>query len=209
MSTRRPPAVHHRVLLKHRAVSGHRAGVSWWQRANAGAELETFLDTLSILVDSGMGIVPALDAIGEELHAAALRAAITQMRNDIESGLPFWRALETSQLVSDQTIALLRLGEESGQLPQNLAVVVGQQRKEREFQSKVRSALIYPSLVFSLTLAIGLGIAWFLLPKLATVFSQLHLKLPLLTRVMIAIGAFLSHYGIVAVPLGLVFWLVW
>jgi len=55
--------------------------------------------------------------------------------------------------------------------------------------------------VLSLTLIVGLGIAWFLLPKLSNTFSQLHVKLPLISKLMIGFGIFLRDYGIIAVPM--------
>ena len=44
------------------------------------------------------------------------------------------------------------------------------------------------------------GIAWFILPKLATVFEGLHIELPTVTRIVIGIGVFLDVHGLVAIP---------
>ena len=108
------------------------------------------------------------------------------------------------ELLPPQMLYLVRLGEETGRLPQNLAVIVEQRDKDKSFKSKVRSAMMYPVLVISLTLVIGTGIAWFVLPNLTTVFSELDLKLPLITIILIAIGTFLQHYGYFVVPLAFI-----
>ena len=62
---------------------------------------------------------------------------------------------------------------------------------------------MYPVFVLSLTVIIGVGIAWFILPKLATVFAQLKIKLPLITEILINMGTFLGEYGSYVVPAGI------
>ena len=69
------------------------------------------------------------------------------------------------------------------------------------FRSKIHSAMMYPILVLSLTLVVGIGIAWFILPQLSVVFSQLKLELPLITKMLIGLGNFLGEWGFIAVPL--------
>lgn len=122
------------------------------------------------------------------------------MMNDIESGRSLADALERSGVVGRQTLALVRLGESSGHLTENMQLAAQQEEKRHAFQAKIRSALIYPAFVLSLTVVVGLGISWFLLPQLANTFSQLHVKLPLISRVAIDFGIFLQQHGIVAVP---------
>lgn len=60
--------------------------------------------------------------------------------------------------------------------------------------------MMYPFFVLSLTLIVGTGIAWFILPKLAIVFSQLNIDLPLITHLLIQTGIFLNSYGIFVIP---------
>jgi type II secretory pathway component PulF len=61
--------------------------------------------------------------------------------------------------------------------------------------------MVYPLIVFTLTAVIGIGIAWFIFPRLATVFATLRVDLPLVTRILIKLGAFLGSYGMVVIPL--------
>src|SRR3989338_7228544 len=97
-------------------------------------------------------------------------------------------------------ISLIRVAEQSGRLDESLGVIVTQQEKNRLFKSKIRAAMMYPVFVLFLAMIVGIGIAWFILPRLATVFSQLNLELPLITRLLIQLGTFLSKHGSVAVP---------
>ena len=102
-------------------------------------------------------------------------------------------------------VNMVKSGEESGKLIENLKVVSLEQEKDRVFKSRLRSAMMYPVFVLSLTAVVGIGIAWFILPKLATVFSQLKIKLPLITKILIGAGTFLGEHGRVVVPAGIAF----
>ncbi len=146
----------------------------------------------------------AIDAIAKELRLSRMKKILAFIRGDIESGSPIWKALQKTNLFAGHIISLIRLGEESGKLVENLKVVAIEQEKDRVFKSKLRSAVMYPVFVLSLTVIIGVGIAWFILPKLALVFGQLKIKLPLITKVLIGAGTFLSSYGQYVVPAAVV-----
>ena len=166
-----------------------------------GNEKNYFVENLAMLIESGMGILPALDSIKTEVRSSRMLKAFTIIEAEIESGSSLWKALEGSRVFPAQAISLVRIGEESGQLTQNLKIVAEEQQKDREFRSKLRSAIMYPAFVLVLSFIIGTGIAWFVLPQLSKVFSQLHINLPLITRILIQAGNFLGKYGSVVIPL--------
>ncbi|MEN9881422.1 MAG: hypothetical protein RLZZ308_605 [Candidatus Parcubacteria bacterium] len=168
-----------------------------------GKERDHFIENLSMLVASGMSIMSALTSIVKEVKTDRMKAILNRVLSDIESGSPIWKAFDRTRLFKGYTISLIRLGEESGKLSENLKVVALEEEKEREFKSKVKSALMYPVFVLSLTLFIGIGISWFILPKLAKIFEDLKLTLPFITKVLIGFGVFLSKYGIIVVPIAL------
>jgi type IV pilus assembly protein PilC len=164
---------------------------------------EYFTANLALLLKAAVPVGDALASLQETSPSRALRDALEQMRNDIEEGMSLWRALERSRVISKQTLSLVRLGEQSGYLVENLRVAADQDAKQRVFRSKVRSALLYPSFVLSLTAIVGLGVAWFLLPRLADTFDQLNVELPFISRVLIDFGLFLKDNGLWAIPLGI------
>jgi type II secretory pathway component PulF len=164
-------------------------------------EREYFSENLALLLKSAVPIGQALESLANTTRNRAMKKALGQMQADIGSGYSLANALERSGVVSGQTLALVRLGEHSDHLVENLQLAAQQEEKRHTFRAKVRSALIYPAFVLSLTIIVGLGVAWFLLPRLATTFSQLQVKLPLVSRLMINFGVFLKNHGLIAVPL--------
>lgn len=163
-------------------------------------EKEYFTENLALLLKAAVPVGQALASLEEAARSKGMKQAIRQMGADIEAGAPLANALERSGIVGSQTLALVRLGEQSGRLIENLQLSAQQEEKRHTFQAKIRSALLYPGFVVGLTTIVGLGVAWFLLPRLAVTFSQLHVKLPLVSRIMIGLGVFLKHHGKIVVP---------
>lgn len=170
-----------------------------------GAEKTYFIENLSVLLSSGMDVGTALNAIKQEIKSKQLRAIIEELDQDIDDGKPLWRALDQTGLLAPHIVFLIRIGEETGRLSENLKAISIQEQKERDFKSKVSSAMMYPIFVFGLTIVIGVGIAWFILPRLAGIFSSLSIELPLITRILIAVGTFIGAYGFIAVPAFIIF----
>lgn len=169
-----------------------------------GKERDQFIENLSMLVISGMPIMGALSAITRDTKNPQMKKILEKILQELEAGSPLWKSFDRTGLFKGYTISLLRIGEESGKFAENLKVVSEEQEKERNLHSKVKSALMYPVFVLVLVVVIGLGISWFILPKLAKIFTDLQLTLPLITRVLIGFGLFLQKNGLWVVPLGLV-----
>lgn len=163
-------------------------------------EREYFSENLALLLKSAVPIGQALDSLVKTTRNSSMKKALGNMQADIEAGYSLSNALERAGIVGNQTLALVRLGEQSGRLVENLQLAAQQEEKRHAFASKVRSALIYPSFVISLTVIVGLGVAWFLLPQLSETFSQLNVELPLISKIMIQFGIFLQNHGLIAVP---------
>ncbi|MEN9582737.1 MAG: hypothetical protein RL641_691 [Candidatus Parcubacteria bacterium] len=168
---------------------------------DSGKEKTFFLENLSLLVASGMGVEDAIRNIGEDLRSKYLKKVLKKVEAEVNEGLQLWQSLEKTQLFDANAISLIRVGEESGKLSENLSIISIQENKNRLFHSKIRSAMLYPIFVIGMSVLVGVGIAWFILPKLAVVFEQLHVKLPFITKVLISFGSYMSHSGTKIIPL--------
>ncbi len=200
-------------------LSGMQAGInipvakqmSWFTRLNQAVnnfgltkEANHFIENLAILLNSGLTVVDALRAIYLETRAKPMKRIIQQIIDDVENGIALWRAMDNQHLFSPYALALIRIGEEAGSLSQNMEHLALQQEKDHALQQKVKMAMIYPSIVLTLTFTITIGLAWFVLPQLVGVLTSLNAKLPLVTIIVIKVANFFQAHGIVAVPLFLV-----
>lgn len=165
-----------------------------------GEERKYFLENLAMLVDAGVPINEALDVIEEGSKSKRMKELVAKMSEQVEGGFPIWKAMNASGLFTKQTIALIRIGEETANLVENLKIVVIQQQKEDSFKSKVRSAIIYPVIILFVAVLVAGGVCFYLLPRLTRVFKDMKIELPTMTKVLIAISNFFEAYGLVAIP---------
>ncbi len=166
-----------------------------------GDEIDYFVENLSIMIASGMGVTAALAGIKAGTKNRSLKKNIEVIEQMIADGFPLWKAFEHTKFLPARIIALVKSGEESGRLPEHLNLVTIQQHKERIFVSRIRSALLYPGIILALAFLVAVGSAWITLPRLVTVFSEIHGTLPATTKMIIWLGNFLARYGSFAVPL--------
>ena len=164
-------------------------------------ERQYFLDTLGLLLSSGMDMLNALMSIHDETSSPDMKKRIQILIDEINNGSPFWKAMQKVKLFPEQTIKILKIGEETGRLPDNIQIIVTQQEKEVEFKGKLQSAMIYPGIVVMLIFAIGGGLSLFILPRLASIFVSLNTELPLLTKILIVTGSFMATYGWFVFPI--------
>ncbi len=194
-----------KVVKKKKAESGFSGFLSSLNHIGLGKECVNFIQNIAILLNAGLNITEALSTIQLETKVKSMKKIIKAIMEDVANGSAFWRAMEKQHLFSPYTLAMIRIGEEAGSLAKNMEYLATQQEKDRSLRQKVKMAMIYPSIVLTLTFIITLGLAWFVLPKLVQVLLSLDAELPLVTRAIIWIANFFSEHGSVAVPLFLLF----
>jgi type II secretory pathway component PulF len=158
------------------------------------------VENLAVLLGAGMDVLSAVSAIETQVRSANMKRTLATIREELSSGATIWRTLDAANILPKRATYLVRLGEDSGRLSENLALIAKQQEKDRLLTSKVRSAMVYPAFVLGLTFVVGLGVAWFILPRLSTVFGSLNVHLPKITILLIKFGVFLQHWGAIVVP---------
>lgn len=151
-----------------------------------------FVQHLSIAIKSGMSLYDGLSMIRKQSRSRSMKKILDTIITDINNGSFLSTSLEKYKGVfGDLFINVVRVGEASGTLTENLAYLSHEMKKTNTLRKKVRGALIYPAIVMTLTLVIATGMVVFVIPKLLTVFSNVEFQLPLATRILIAISNFL------------------
>lgn len=177
--------------------------MTFFTRFGTDKEQEFLLENFALLFSSGLDVVYCLEAVQSGMRTSQMKKLVADLIFQVKEGIPLWQSFENTQLLDASTISLMKIGESSGKLPENLKIIVQKQEKDRMFKSRLRSAMMYPILVLTVMLFVGIGISWFILPNLANVFLSMDLELPLLTRILLAFGQLLQDKGVVVVPIGL------
>lgn len=165
-----------------------------------GNEKDFFIENLSLLISSGMGITAALDAMASSVKTKKMRKIIAYIQQGVSSGMPLWKAFKETKIFPQRVIAIIKSGEDAGRLPEHLNLVTVQLHKEKVFKSRIVSALIYPIIVLILAFSVTLWLGWFILPNMISIFNQPTESLPISTQIILSVGKFFKSSGVVAVP---------
>lgn len=166
------------------------------------------IESIYLMIDSGQDILTAVTAAKEDSDDKSLKALLGKIGSDLKKGAKFWEALTNYDLIPQRFIKIIKVGEDSGILHETLNIVIKQYEHESDLKSKIRSASIYPIIVLSLTLIIGLGISWFILPQLASLYTSFGTNIPFTTQILVSFGAFTQNNGYWFIPSVIAFFII-
>ncbi len=156
-------------------------------------EITEVLNTLHIIVRSGLPVHQGLEDLALETRNSRLKKMLLSIADAVANGSSFSEALELyTPLFGQETINLVRIGESSGVLEETLLKAKEFKAKTAALKRKLKSAMIYPALV--LTVALSAILVWFIfvLPQLETMFVQMDIELPWVTRFLMGLSDVIS-----------------
>jgi len=162
--------------------------VSWRQ-------LVVFTSQMSLMLESGTPIADALDALTKQLHDTPLGTVVAEVAADVSGGSSLTEAVSRHPGVFSRTfVSAVRAGEASGRLGEILRSLEVKMRKDVKLRASVRAAMIYPSILAGLVIMVAVLMVAFVLPRFAKVFQAAGVLLPLPTRVLLGLAAFVTDY---------------
>jgi type IV pilus assembly protein PilC len=178
-----------------------------WQSVDM-RELAVFSRQFATLVASGMPMLRTLHTLEEQTQDDAIREAVAGVRADVEAGSTLEQAMERHPRVFDKLFrAMVRAGEESGRLEEALDRVAFQVEKTDALRRQVKSAMMYPALVFGFALVVLIAIVMFVIPVFASIFKQLAEEhpeeaggLPAPTALCVGVSNLLTHDWFLVIP---------
>jgi type IV pilus assembly protein PilC len=174
-------------------------------------ELITFCFHLSQLLKAGVNIIEALTDLRDTVDNPGFRQVIASLLEDIEGGLKLSEAMASHSYCFDSVfVALVRAGEQSGQLTEVLDELSENLKWQDEIAAQAKKAMIYPLIVMVVIVGVVFVLMTVLVPQLAATFKQLVPKLPRETEVMIMVSDVFVRwwYLLIGVPAALAA-LVW
>jgi len=156
----------------------------------------TLFDNFSTMLGAGISILETVDSLLEDSKGNQ-KKLLTYLRKDLTQGKQISSSFAQFPATFDKvTLNILRAAEEAGTLDVTLKDIKKHIQKEMEFNDKVKSAMIYPTLILVVFTGIMLLILTFVMPKMASVFLRMKVKLPLPTQILIITSNFIMTYTI-------------
>jgi len=160
------------------------------------AAVTQLLSDLSIMLNAGIRIDEALAIMEKEFDSGKLEPVVTRIRTDLASGKSFSSALEAwPALFPAFQVAMVRVAESSGKLPTLLSRIVEERQNFEALQSKVKSALRYPAVLFAGTICVLVFFMVGVVPQFEPMIVQGG-DTDTMMVVMFGVSNFLSSYGL-------------
>lgn len=155
-----------------------------------------FTRHLAIMMKSGISISEAMRIIADQSSKPTFKHMLYSIERDIVNGQQLHTVLSKFPHVFDPIyISLIKIGEDSGTLEKNLEYLAVQLKKNYDFNKKVKSATLYPTIVLVTAIIVGGGISFFVLPQLIELFESLDVVLPLSTQILLFISHIMKDYA--------------
>ncbi len=172
-------------------------------------ELTIFSRQFALLLNAGLTLAEAIDTIEEQTQNTSFRNILHRVKIDIQGGETLHQAMKKHpRAFSPFFVSMVQAGEIGGALDKILERVAMFYEKELELRHKVRSAMVYPTVVFIFATAISLFMLMYIVPQFAAFYrdiSEGEAKLPALTRKMIHISEWLvaNWPWLLLIPVGI------
>jgi len=167
-------------------------------------DLVVFTRQFATMIDAGLPLVQCLDILSSQQENKTLKAALLQIKGDVESGSTFADALgKHHKIFNELYVNLVAAGEIGGILDTILNRLAAYIEKSLKLKKQVKSAMTYPITIISIAFVVIAVILIFVIPSFEKMFADFGGELPLPTQIVINISNIIQNY-ILAIIVGIV-----
>jgi len=189
------------------AEAGSASSKSPGKKVTAKA-LQVFSRQFATLISAGVSVVAALVILEEQTEDDNLAVVIADVRSKVERGLLLSEAIGSHPKAFDTLyVAMIEAGEAAGVLDTVLDRVAIQIEKSEQIKRRVKSAMIYPTMVLLFATLVLIGMLMFLVPIFVNMFKENGGQLPTLTQYIVNASNIVRSWWYVIFPIvGLAIW---
>ncbi len=161
------------------------------------AEKMIFARHLSAMIRAGLSLDRGLQILAAQTKNNRFRKVLILVEENVRQGQSFSDSLaKYPEIFPELFISMIKIAEASGNLEGILNNLAVHMEKDYELRSRVRGAMVYPSVIIAVMLGIGILMMTMVVPKLASTFEELKVELPWTTNLVIGTSQFLSEHFI-------------
>ena len=159
-------------------------------------EILIFSKQFATMVKAGLPILEVLGMLRDQLESPAIKEVIEDIRKSLEGGVTLSKCFEKyPQYFDNVYINLIRAGEASGKLDVFLLKIVDSLEKKEKIKKKIKGALMYPSIMFTVAIIVSAFMLVKVVPVFAKMYDGMGIALPKPTAVIMAMSDFLRGTG--------------
>lgn len=155
---------------------------------------------MGAMLVAGLPLSRSLSVIERQSNNAKLKSVVADLRERIEKGEQFHEALGShSDVFDDLYVAMVKAGEEGGSLADTLKTLSVQMERSSNLKKKIKGAMIYPSIVMTIMVIIGVLMMIYVMPSITSTFRKLDVDLPKTTEFLITVSDFMVAHTILVI----------
>ncbi len=170
----------------------------------------TFVKNLGEMIDAGLPIAKALIVINKQIKNAYFKEVISSLIEKVRRGVTLSQASsEHKDVFGNLFTSMVRAGEESGNLAGSLKIVGDQMEASDNLRRKVKGAMIYPGVILTLMVIIGIAMLIYVIPSVTATFTGLNIELPASTRFFINASDFVKNNILVCLIIFIILFVIY
>lgn len=158
-------------------------------------DLSIFSQQFAAMINAGISLVDALNILQDQTNHKHLQNVLSRVRDDVETGVSLADAVSKHpEAFPELYTQLIRAGESGGVLDSILDKLASHYDRQDELNSMVKSALYYPAVILLVGIAVVIFLVTRVVPQFVGMFQDFGTDLPLPTRMLLGISAFMQSY---------------
>jgi len=155
---------------------------------------------LQVMVSAGVSLPKALDVLAIQSKNKYFEKILIEIKEDIIRGTALSSAVaKYPKIFPEIYSSMLKVAEQTGKMQEILGILAIQLERNYKLRSKVKGAMVYPSVIIGVMILIGIIMLVKVVPQLSQTFQELGMDLPLMTRLVIALGNFFVNYWYIVI----------
>jgi len=171
-------------------------GFSLFKKKVKPDDLVVFSKQFATMVKAGLPILNVLEMLRDQVENPAMRDVVEDIRKSLEGGVSLSKSFEKyPDLFDNVYVNLIKAGEASGKLDVFLLKIVDALEKKEKIKKKIKSALMYPSIMFTVAVVVSAFMLIKVVPVFAKMYDGMGIALPTPTAVILGMSDFLRGTG--------------
>ena len=155
-----------------------------------------FSKQFATMVKAGLPILQVLSMLRDQIESPAMKDVIEDIRKSLEGGVTLSKCFEKyPDLFDNIYVNLIKAGEASGKLDVFLLKIVDSLEKKEKIKKKIKGALMYPSIMFTVAITVSAFMLVKVVPVFAKMYDGMGIELPAATSTIMAMSDFLRGNG--------------
>ncbi|MGE5425830.1 MAG: type II secretion system F family protein [Bacillota bacterium] len=158
-------------------------------------DLVIFARQFAVMISANMPVVESLLILIDQTNNFSLKNMIADIAFEVDSGALLSDAFgKRPKIFSEFFVNIIKSGETSGKLDEVLTYLADEMEKSYDMNSKIKGAMIYPVFILCGLTGVGIVLMVYVIPNLTQILTETGMKLPLATRIIIAVSNFMRDY---------------